>query len=164
MHALTLLLTAACGPTDPNPGPAPPVYVNEFVASNASGLQDESGAFPDWIEIWNDKNAAADLSGWTLTDDLGVPDKWPFPDGTSIPAGDWLVVFADGDVADGPLHASFKLDAQVGEDIGLFDDHGDPVDQITYATQITDESQARMPDGSNGWQTDPSPTPDATNQ
>jgi hypothetical protein len=43
--SLALLLRCSPGTND--------VVVNEFVASNATGLTDESGAFPDWIEMLN---------------------------------------------------------------------------------------------------------------
>ena len=40
-------------PTDPIE-----VYINEIMASNLTVLQDETGAFPDWVEIWNGTGGA----------------------------------------------------------------------------------------------------------
>jgi len=37
--------------------------------------------------------------------------KWAFPAGTSIPAGDYLIVWADKDDTQAGLHADFKLSA-----------------------------------------------------
>lgn len=140
------------------------LFINEFVAANATGLQDEGGAFPDWIEVWNSTDETVELTGWTLTDDLTEPTKWAFADASRIEAGGYVVVMADGDTLEGPLHASFRLDAEVGEDVGLFDPDGASADALTYEPQRGDTSQARTPDGSDDWEPDPTPTPGAANQ
>lgn len=83
--------------------------------------------FSDWIELFNNGAAAVDLGGWSLTDEVAVPDKWRFPAGTVIGAGQYLVVLADAlpkEVATADyLHANFKLSAG-GEYLGLYDDSG----------------------------------------
>ena len=56
------------------------LIINEFVASNATGLVDEDGEHSDWIEIYNRSNRAVNLAGWTLTNDPNQLAKWPFPD------------------------------------------------------------------------------------
>lgn len=97
-------------------------YISEFVASNQTGLTDEDGSLPDWIEIANPDGTAADLSGWSLTDDLLTPAKWVFPAGATIPAGGYLVVFASGKdrrVAGQNLHTNFSLSSG-GEYLGLY--------------------------------------------
>ena len=38
---------------------------------------------------------AVDISGWSLTDDAAIPNKWLFPAGSSIGAGGYLIVLAD---------------------------------------------------------------------
>ena len=83
--------------------------------------------FSDWIELYNNGAAEVDLSGWSLTDEVTVPDKWKFPEGTKIAARGYLVVLADNlpkvvETAD-YLHANFRLSAR-GEYIGLFDSTG----------------------------------------
>jgi len=143
-----------------------PVFINEFVASNKTGLQDESGAFPDWIELYNDGDAEVDLGGWWITDDLGERLKWQIPAGIKIPAKGYLVFFADGDTAEGDLHLPFSL-SQLGEDIALFGPssiNNPEIDSIAgYGPQASDQSWARLPDGSSEWGPDPSPTPGAAN-
>lgn len=162
--AVTLWLLAGCGVSDAETArDEPGLYLNEFVASNGSGLQDESGAFPDWIELCNRTDATIDLTDWTLTDDALTPAKWSFADATTIESRRYLVIFADGDVLQGPLHASFSLDAELG-DLGLYDPDGVSVDELTYGTQTRDVSHARLPDGAEDWGADDSPTPGETNQ
>jgi hypothetical protein len=83
--------------------------------------------FSDWIELYNNGAAGVDLSGWSLTDDAAAPDKWKFPDGTTIAAGGYLVVLADNLPRAVPtadyLHANFSLSAG-GEFVGLFNSAG----------------------------------------
>jgi hypothetical protein len=165
-----LLPLAACatgtgGDSDSPTGGSGDVVINEFMASNTSTFEDPHvpGTFPDWVELFSADGF--DLSGATLTDDLTTPDKWSFPDGTSIAAGGYLVVFCDGDVTESGAnpHTSFKLGSG-GEDLGIYDAAGDPMDQLTYDAQANDISMARMPDGTGDFAPDESPTPGAMNE
>jgi len=96
------------------------LMINEFVASNNSGLQDEDGDFSDWIEIYNSGDAEDTLSGWYLTDNEELLTKWAFPE-VIIEAHGYLVVFASGkdrkENTDS-LHTNFKLSAS-GEFLAL---------------------------------------------
>jgi hypothetical protein len=140
------------------------LFINEFMASNTATLQDESGAFPDWLEIHNPGSAEVDLSGFGLSDDAAEPMKWTFAPGSRIAAGEFLVMYADKDAEDGPKHLSFNLDAD-GEDLVLSDAEGRLINQIlSYAPQTSDVSLARVPDDGPDWINDPTPTPGATNQ
>jgi hypothetical protein len=94
--------------------------ISEFVASNGSGLQDEDGDFPDWVEIHNPDATPLDLSGWHLTDNANNKVKWRFP-ATVVPPGGYLVVFASNKnrrVPGAPLHTNFALSVD-GEYLGL---------------------------------------------
>ena len=118
------------------------LVITELVASNDKGLEDEDGDRPDWIEIYNDGDADAALSGWFLTDDADEPDKWAFPD-VSLAPRQYLVVFASGkDRADmaRPLHANFRLSSG-GEYLALVEPNGRTVTQEyapSYPPQRTD--------------------------
>jgi len=141
------------------------LVVNEFMASNASTIQDEGGSWPDWIEIWNAGSETVDLEGYGLTDDLQDPTKWTFPAGVRIDPDEFLLVWADGDVDEGSLHAGFRLSAS-GEQIGLYGPavEGSPaLDTLEYGAQSTDVSMARSPDGAEHWEADSSPTPGRSN-
>src|SRR5688572_627630 len=69
------------------------VVITEFLASNQNGITDENGETSDWIELYNNGTTVVDLSGWRLTDEEGVLDKWVFPATTLEPKG-FLIVFA----------------------------------------------------------------------
>jgi hypothetical protein len=138
------------------------IIINELMPSNQSGLQDEAGAYPDWIELYNPGTDDVSLGGWTITDDLDEPDRHELDGSLSVPAGGFLVLFADDDEEDGANHLNFDLSAD-GEDVGIFDDSGRPSDQIVFGAMVGDLSAARMPDGSTNWEITDAPTPGTSN-
>jgi hypothetical protein len=89
-----------------------PVCINEVMASNSSILADPQGRFEDWIELHNTSKSPINVGGLYLTDDANEPTKWQIPAVnrtlTAIPAGGFLVIWADGDTAAAGLHANFK--------------------------------------------------------
>ena len=95
-----------------------PLVINELMASNSSTEPDPQDEYDDWIEIYNYGTNAIDMSGMYLSDDLANPTRWQFPDGITLYAGDYLLIWADGDATDAGLHANFKLSAD-GEEIGM---------------------------------------------
>lgn len=136
-------------PSSDHPTTNGPV-LNEFQARNDSTLQDEFGDYDDWIEVFNSGPDTVDLSGYTLTDHLEIPDKYVFPDSTLLPPGAFLLIWADGEPEEGPLHASFRLRAD-GEELGLFTPDLTPLDQHVFRAQGTDMSEGRYPDGEDNW-------------
>ena len=138
------------------------LHINEFMASNASGIQDAGGAYPDWIELYNAGEERVDLGGWTITDDLDEPGKHALASTLSIEAGGFLLLFADDDEEEGDSHLSFKL-AATGEAIGLYRPDGQAIDEITFEEMGTDISMARVPDGSSTWEVTDNATPGASN-
>lgn len=139
------------------------VLINEFVAKNDSGYQDEMGEFEDWIELFNTTGSTIDLGGVHLTDDVADLTKWQIPAGTNIDAGETLLIWADNDPGDGPLHAEFKLDTD-GEEIYLVDTDGSTVlDSIVFGPQEADISTGRLFDGDVPWVTFIEPSADQVN-
>jgi hypothetical protein len=73
------------------------------------------------------------------------------PIGTTIPAQGYLLVWADNETRQntgpGSLHAGFKLD-QSGDNIVLLTPDGTVVDSVSFASQTSDISEGRFPDGS----------------
>ncbi|MBL8000998.1 MAG: CotH kinase family protein [Flavobacteriales bacterium] len=128
------------------PPPAPSVVINEVMASNAATAADDHNEYDDWIELYNPSGASVDLSGWFLTDDAFNLYKWPFPQGTVLADGDYLIVWADEDGWQGPLHANFKLSGS-GEEVRLINSDSMQVDQATFGAQTTDLGYARVPNG-----------------
>ena len=90
------------------------VYINEFMASNATTVADAYGAYSDWIELYNSNAYEVDLSGFGISDSISQPKKYTLPEGTVIPANGYLVIFCSGNeglTESGELHAPFGLRA-----------------------------------------------------
>jgi hypothetical protein len=147
---------------------APVLYINEFLASNDSSNTDENGEYDDWVEIYNPGTEPVDIGGMYFSDKLDNLTNWQIPTTdpsvTTIPAGGFIVIWADKQMEQGPLHVDAKLSAD-GEDIVLTAPNGTKIiDSLTFGAQTTDVSYGRYPDGSDNWQTFTTPTPGASNQ
>ncbi|MFZ9982553.1 MAG: lamin tail domain-containing protein [Cyclobacteriaceae bacterium] len=152
-----------------NNDPLPALVINEYLAFNAGCCTDPDGAageFDDWIEIYNKGNIPVDLAGMYLSDSIANPFKFRIPatnsSATTIPAGGFLVIYADEQGTQGPLHANFKL-SQFGEQVGLFFIDGRTIDTRVFGAQEADKSEGRKPDGSEVW-TKMNPTRGTANQ
>lgn len=143
------------------------IVINEFMASNSTTLRDAQRQYDDWVELYNRSDTPVDVGGAYLTDDLSRPTRWRIPDNdtrlTTIAPHGYLLIWADGDVADAGLHADFGLSAS-GEEIALYHTDGFTlIDSVSYNAQVTDVSFGRMPDGEADWQFMARPTPEAAN-
>lgn len=94
------------------------LHITEAMGSNTI-IFDETGATPDWIEIYNGSKNTINLKGHGLSDDPADLGKWVLP-GKDIAPGEYLVVYASGkDKSDtsGSLHSNFKISS---EDEGIY--------------------------------------------
>jgi hypothetical protein len=142
--------------TNSSAGALFPVVINEWMADNAGpdGFADPAdGLYQDWFELFNPNTNSVNLSGFYLTDNLGLPTKWPVPLGTVIAPGGFLLVWADNQPAqnaayatNGQLHAGFQLNAD-GEAIGLFTPAGVAQHVVTFGRQFENVSGGLFPDG-----------------
>lgn len=122
-----------------------PVLINEVLATNVATLANGL-AHPDVIELYNPRALAVDISGYAISDDPLLPAKYIFPATTSIPAGGYLVLYAD--IADGNpgTHLGFSLDGD-GETVVLSSPNGalwNTMDSVTFGLQLTDKSIGRV--------------------
>ncbi len=142
------------------------IFINEFLASNSAGITDEFGQHDDWVELFNAEAVPINIGGMYLTDNLGQPKKWQVPGtnpaATTIQPGGFLLLWLDGEPAQGVLHINFKLGAS-GEDLGLFKADGSQVDALSFGPQTNNVSYGRIADGAASWQFFTTPTPLATN-
>ncbi len=165
--AWQMLSEATPGAENQNSGSSEEIYlfINEFLAKNDSLNQDETGAYADWVEIYNPGPGAVEMGGLFLTDDLTSTTKWAFPD-TVLDAGGFMLVWCDNDEEDGPLHTSFKLDGD-GEEIGLFGrlaSGNELIDSCSFGPQSDDISLGRSTDGGSTWKLFSDPTPGYSNE
>jgi hypothetical protein len=141
------------------------VIISELMADNARTYADPQGQFDDWIELQNITDLPVSLSGRYLTDEPSNPRKWQFPTGTTIPAGGYLIIWADENGSDtAGLHASFKL-SKTGEELFLIDTDENQnaiLDHVAFGAQQTDSSYGRPAANPDTW-TMLRPTPGAAN-
>ena len=167
LAALCLLFTFCGDVFAQGGGSAPTLVINEFMAQNTGSVQDSHGDYDDWLELYNYGDSAIDAAGCYLTDDPTDATKWRFPASdsfvTTIPAHGFLLIWADQETEQGPLHAGFKLSAG-GESLGLYDAQGNLLDNVTFQAQEPDVSSGRLPDGTDQWQSFSTPTPGKPNQ
>jgi hypothetical protein len=122
--------------------------INEFMPDNEASITDESGATPDWIELHNPGSEDIDLEGWSLTDDADDPMKSVLPAGLTLPAGGFLLLWADGGALPSPTHLGFALSA-AGGTVGVFAPDGRG-SLVSYGDISDDFSAARLPDCCEG--------------
>jgi len=141
------------------------LFINEFMASNTSTLQDEYGEYDDWIEIFNPNPDTVDLSSFFISDNFSQPQKHQFVnqnDTLKISPYGFLLLWADGTPSQGALHLNFKLSGS-GEVIALYDTSLTLIDSIVFGNQTNDVSFGRYPDGYNNWHPFNTPTPNSNN-
>ena len=122
------------------------VVINEFMASNSATVKDEAGEYEDWIELFNPTTEDADLSGYFITDNPANLTKFKLPIGTILKSGEYMIIWADEDQEQGPLHVNFKL-AAGGETILLLNTQQVIVDHVVFGQQTENKSSARKPNG-----------------
>ena len=144
------------------------VVINEIVASNTL-IADEFGQYDDYLEIYNNGTSEVNIAGWYISDTPANPTLYQIPATnpalTTIPAKGRLVIRADGEPAQGELHANFKL-SKDGETVTLsrlnFLAELTVMDAVTFPYMEQNMSYSRIPDGSDTWRIVP-PTCNLTN-
>ncbi|MGB4959762.1 MAG: CotH kinase family protein [Saprospiraceae bacterium] len=126
------------------------VVINEFMASNNGVVKDEAGQSDDWIELYNLTDRDINMAGYYITDNPDNLSKFKFPENTIIKSNGYLVLWADEEQEQGPLHTNFKLSTS-GEVIFLLDNNLTMIDSITFGPQIAGKSSARKPNGTGSF-------------
>ncbi|HUX57638.1 MAG TPA: lamin tail domain-containing protein [Bacteroidales bacterium] len=129
------------------------VVINELMPVNSTIAADQNGEYDDWIELFNLSSSTKDISGYYLTDNKSNISKWQIPQGTSISANGYLIIWADKDTTQIGLHANFKL-SSLGEEVLFSKPNGTVIDEIIYPGQTLEVSYSRYPNGTGAfrWQ------------
>ncbi|HCS60819.1 MAG TPA: hypothetical protein DIW46_05375, partial [Microbacterium sp.] len=101
-----------------------------FAADPAIVINEVDSGPADWVEFYNPTSEAFDISGYEIRDNSD-DHRWAFSAGTTIAAGEFLVVEADSiGVVDG---APARFDAPIGigsaDEIRLFTPAGELIDR-----------------------------------
>jgi hypothetical protein len=147
------------------PIPEPTIVINEWMADNKKTvLNPEGGGADDWFELYNYGSNSVSLAGLYLTDQTTNHFKFQIPTGYALPAGGFLLVWADNASATtgSALHVNFKL-SKAGSFLGLFQSNGALIDSVTFGSQETDISEGRYPDAGSALYLMSVPTPGSRN-
>ena len=125
----------------------PIVYINELVAKNDGSQLDEYDEDDDWIELYNGGGAPTNLNGWTISDAEDAAEGYTFTQDVFIPADGYILLWADDQIGQGPLHLNFKLSKE-GETLWLYDERGVQVDTVTFDALEEGISFGRLSNGS----------------
>lgn len=126
------------------------VVINEICTKNTVYV-DEYRQEEDWIELYNGGTQAVNLAGKYLSCSMDTLDMFQFPSdnasATTIPADGYMIVWADKDPEQGPLHANFKLPFTQGRTIVLSEKVNGKfniLDSVTYKVHQQHQSYARF--------------------
>jgi hypothetical protein len=156
LAGVLVLLLMGCGSEDQSrgflEGGGTLVSVNELQPSNQATIADEFGEYDDWIELYNAGEHDAHLEGYFITDSSDRPFEQVLPPEAVVPARGYLLLWADEQPDQGPLHFPFALSAG-GESVHLANPNGNLLDGTDYGPPPHgDYSYARIPDGSGAFQ------------
>ena len=133
--------------------------INEICPDPGIGIPDEDGEIVDWLELHNNTDQTIDLSGYALSDKENKPLKWRFPQGASIPAHGYYLVYCSGKnkmQQNGVPHTNFSISAE-RETIVLSDGNGRMIDRVSVENVPKDYSVGR--DETGAWQLYPLVSP-----
>lgn len=136
---------------------APPLVINEVLASNDATKADGAGEYDDWIEIYNNGDKIVSLDGFYLSDTEDEPTLFQFPAEQGIEVGGFVIVWCDGNPEQSTateLHADFKLNAEADQLTLSYAEDNQIVaaDSLVWdQVQVPDVAAARVPDGSETW-------------
>ncbi len=136
----------------------PSVRLNEIM-SYSSSCPNADGMFYDYIELYNDSDSDADISGFRLKSSA-VNESFVFGSGTKISARGYIVVSCGGRRSgrgDRSLYAPFAISNAGGEQISLADPLGQTADSAVTQGLAKNEAMIRLEDG--GWDTFSAGTP-----
>ena len=122
------------------------LVINEVMAANFSKVADQDGEYDDWVELYNGGANDINLSGFYLSDNENILNKWMFPNIT-IASNDYLIIWCDtaGTTQSG-LHTTYRLSADQ-EEVYLIDPSGTVLDAVHFVNMPVDLSYSRVPNG-----------------
>ena len=123
------------------------LVINEVMAANFSNVADQDGEYDDWVELYNGGANDINLTGFYLSDNENILNKWMFPNIT-IASNDYLIIWCDtaGTTQSG-LHTTYRLSADQ-EEVYLIDPSGTVLDAVHFVNMPVDLSYSRVPNGS----------------
>ena len=130
--------------SDVNPGDSDidGLYINEVYSCN-----------PDWVELYNAGNKELHIGGFILQDDKGAEEEYVIPEGTTIGAGEFLVL----------EEFSFGISSSKGDRVTLLDASRNVVDDVMLPVMEDGSSYGRRSDGGSEFAAFTAPTKGRSN-
>ena len=120
------------------------LHINEIAPAGVPGVLDNAGDQDPWIELYNAGASSINLSGMYLGDTPGAPLEWPIPNGTQLCGGCHLVIWTDGEPAEGPLHSTVTPAGTVLLSMPT----GELIESVTIPTVPAGRTYGSAPSGS----------------
>ena len=133
--------------------PFPSLWINEVQPVNLTDITNSAGQHTCWLELYNPSTNIIPLNGLYLANNYTNLLQWAFPSNAVINAGQFEVIFADGETSlstTSELHMSFVLAADTGSlALTRLATNGQQqvLDYIDYANLIPNDSYGSFPDG-----------------
>ncbi len=142
------------------------IKINEVMTNNTASIVDEFGRKTPWVELSNIAYSSYNVRGMYITTDRRVLDKSltvpqrikmmsVIPNGedrTMMSARKHLVIYLNGNPADGALHITAKSTPGKPVWIALYDGNAiDIIDSVSVPALASNMSYARVKDGSPSW-------------
>ena len=130
----------------------PLLWLNEVQPDNVTGPVDGQGDRDPWVELYNSSSEPISLAGFHLTSDYGNLRRWAFPAAASVAAGEFVVVWLDGETGEASgseYHANFSPSEGTGS-VVLSSSSGSSdtvVDYLNYSNLGSNRSYGAYPDG-----------------
>jgi len=122
----------------------PKPLINEFQSMNTDGLQDDDGAYSDWLEISNRGTTGVSPSNCHLSNKLDMPTTLQIATTTVLDPGGRMLIYASVKsraVVERPLHTNFTHGDGVGSLAMIAPDGSNVIHAYNpYITQLPGES------------------------
>lgn len=137
------------------------IMINEVCSNNFNIIEDDSGKYSDYVELWNTTQAPLTLEHYYLSDDKEDLKKYSLSN-VQVPENGYFLLFLNREESEKTRSKSFKL-SKNGEWLYLYDDSKDKVVQSVEIPKLTyNKVYARVEDGLNQWSV-MQPTPGNSN-
>jgi hypothetical protein len=156
LAGVVLLLLALAGSASAQ------IVISEVLAQNG---EYKNGKAYDWVELYNPDDKDADISGFFLSDNKDMPEKWAFPSGAYVKAHMYALVYCTGeahaDGGNGVFYTGFSISAS-GETLLLSSSGGEILQTLAIGSQYGNVSYG-IPAGGDSYLFLVSPTPGKKN-
>jgi hypothetical protein len=130
----------------------PLVWLNELQVQNLTGPQDNFSQRDPWVELHNSGPTPITLTNYYLTVTYTNLTRWAFPAGATLNAGEFKLVWLDGQPAQtsgAHWHTSFAISAPTGSValVQVVNNRTSIVDYLNFNLPVADRSYGAFPDG-----------------